>query len=150
MLKKHFFESTVGVVVLLLGGFFIYQVYKSGNLKKIDNNGIRIIAKFTNSDGIEIGSDVKISGVKIGSVSDKSLDLDSYKAVITMVVRADVNIPIDSSAAIVSSGLLGGKYIDIRIGADDIMCKDESKLSNTQSSINLEELIGKFAFNANK
>ena len=107
---------------------------------------MQITAKFNNVDGIEVGSDIKISGVKVGVVTEKSLDYETYRAILKFSIDKAVKIPLDSNAAVVSSGLLGGKYIDIRPGSEENYIQENGKISYTQSSINLEELIGKFAF----
>lgn len=106
---------------------------------------IELIADFSSSDGIEVGSDVKIAGVKIGSVLSKFLT-DNYKARITIEVASSIKIPNDSTLAIVSSGLLGGKYVEIKIGSEEEFMSNGQKFESTQGSINIEELIGKFAF----
>ncbi|QED23486.1 outer membrane lipid asymmetry maintenance protein MlaD [Candidatus Deianiraea vastatrix] len=145
-MKKYQFEAIIGAFVLFFAAIFLFQIMKSSGLKSVSSNSVTISAKFSNVDGIEIGSDVKISGVKIGVVSDKKLDIENYRAVLYFSINDNIKIPTDSSAAVVSSGLLGGKYIDIRPGSEEIYMKSGDKISYTQSSVNLEELIGKFAF----
>jgi len=149
-IKKHTFEAVIGSCVLLCAIIFVYHVIKSSGTKSISSKSLIVYAKFTNVDGIEIGSDIKIGGVKIGVVSEKKIDLVSYKAFLTLAIDFGINIPSDSNAAIVSSGLLGGKYIDIRPGNEEDYLKNGDKIEYTQSSINIEELIGKFAFGGNK
>ncbi len=122
------------------------KIIFSGNMRSVKSDGMQITAKFNNVDGIEVGSDIKISGVKVGVVTEKSLDYETYRAILKFSIDKAVKIPLDSNAAVVSSGLLGGKYIDIRPGSEENYIQENGKISYTQSSINLEELIGKFAF----
>lgn len=145
LISKYKFETVIGSLVICIAGVFLWQIFSSGNVRSINSNGIKMTAKFTNVDGIEIGSDVKIGGVKVGIITDKILDRETYRAILTLSVNKDIKIPTDSNAAVVSSGLLGGKYIDIKPGNEESFIVDGGKLSFTQSSVNLEELIGKFA-----
>ena len=145
-LSKNSFELIVGSLVLLVAISFCIKIFSSSGVKKTSTNGIVIFADFSNSEGIDAGSDVKIAGVKIGVVMEKTLS-DTYKSKVKIGINKGIQIPIDSNAAVVSSGLLGGKYIEIRVGIEDTYMIENSKFQSTQSSVNLEELIGKFAFN---
>lgn len=147
-MKKNFFEATIGAIVLISAVFFITTSLKIKTLKKVNN--YQVIAKFNNSDGIGVGSDVKISGVKIGTVSSQILDQKSYKAKITMNIDSSIQIPIDSSIKIVSEGLLGSKYLLINPGADEEYIKNGNEIEYTQSSVNFEELLGKFIFSSDE
>ncbi len=146
-LSKNSFELIVGSLVLLVAISFCVKIFSSSSVKKTSTNGITIFADFSNSEGIDAGSDVKIAGVKIGVVMEKTLS-DTYKSKVKIGINKGIQIPIDSNAAVVSSGLLGGKYVEIRVGIEDSYMIENSKFQSTQSSVNLEELIGKFAFNA--
>jgi phospholipid/cholesterol/gamma-HCH transport system substrate-binding protein len=148
IMKKNFFEATIGAIVLISAVFFITTSLKIKTLKKVNN--YQVIAKFNNSDGIGVGSDVKISGVKIGTVSSQILDQKSYKAKITMNIDSSIQIPIDSSIKIVSEGLLGSKYLLINPGADEEYIKNGNEIEYTQSSVNFEELLGKFIFSSDE
>jgi len=147
-MKKNFFEAIIGTIVLISAVFFITTSLKIKTLKKVNN--YQVIAKFSNSDGIGVGSDVKISGVKIGTVSSQILDQKSFKAKITMNIDSSIQIPIDSSIKIVSEGLLGSKYLLINPGADEEYIKNGNEIEYTQSSVNFEELLGKFIFNSDE
>lgn len=148
-IKRHSFETIIGTVVLFIAFSFVIKIYKSGNVKSVSNKGIVLNAKFTNVDGIEVGTDVKIGGVKIGSVLDKKIDKKTFRAILSLAINEDMKIPTDSNAIISSSGLLGGKYVEIKPGIDDEFLKHEETIIYTQSSMNLEELIGKFALGNN-
>ena len=143
-MEKNILETLMGAVVLIVAAVFLVFAYQ-GSQTHVEG-GYRISARFGDASGISLGSDVRIGGVKVGIVSDLGLDSKTYEAVATLQVQPQTRIPEDSSAAIVSAGLLGEKYIAITPGSDDKMLADGSKVQFTQSSVNLEELIGKFMF----
>jgi len=140
-MNKTMLETIVGAAVLLVALFFSYFAYTDSNLKKID--GYDLTARFNNVDGIGNGSEVRIGGIKVGQVLKMDIDPKTFEAILTLQLRDDVKIPEDSTAAVVSSGLLGGKYISIEPGGaeDDLTAGGE--ISFTQSSVNFESLIGK-------
>ncbi|MDE3061038.1 MAG: outer membrane lipid asymmetry maintenance protein MlaD, partial [Pseudomonadota bacterium] len=123
---------------------FLVFAYEGSQMRV--EEGYSISAQFDNVSGISLGSDVRIGGIKVGVVSNLALDSKTYEAVVTMQVQHSTQLPRDSSAAIVSSGLLGEKYIQITPGSDDKMLAGGGKIEFTQSAINLEEMIGKFMF----
>lgn len=145
VMQKNALETLMGAVVLLVAGLFLVFAYK-GSEMRMGGAGYNVTCSFSNASGIALGSDVRIGGVKVGVVSSLALDPKTYKAVATLQVYKDTELPKDSSAAIVSSGLLGDKYIQITPGGDEAMLSDGGEIKFTQSAINLEELIGKFMF----
>lgn len=145
-MKKNFVESLVGVAIVILAlSFFIFARGRAEISTDVANS-YNLIARFDKVDGINIGSDVKIAGIKVGSVTSEKLDYSSFEAVLGLSISSDVKLPSDSIASIVSSGLLGGKYVNIDPGAEDSYLEDDGKIIYTQSSVNLETLIGKFMF----
>ncbi len=146
--KNHnYFEIIVGSFVLISATTFLFNSFKSSEVNAKD--GYELIAKFDNIDGLTVGSDVKISGVKVGSVTEQFLDEKTYRAAIKINVKKDVKLSSDSSAKVASEGLLGSKYLAIEPGADDENLKSGEEIKFTQSSVNFEELLGKFIFSAN-
>ncbi len=143
-MKRNVIETIMGAVVLLVAVGFLMFAYDKGNVKSVD--GYEVKADFSNATGIASGSEVRIGGVKIGVVNDLGLNPKTYLASVSMQIREDVKLPKDSSAAIVSSGLLGDKFIAIEPGADDNNLADGGEIEYTQSSVSIEELIGKFVF----
>lgn len=144
MQQKNILETLMGAVVLGTAGVFLAFAYEGSQMKVAD--GYTVSGRFSNASGIALGSDVRIGGIKVGVVSDLALDPKDYEAVVSMTIARTAQIPKDSSAAIVSSGLLGDKYIQITPGGEDAMLAAGGKIEFTQSSVNLEELIGKFMF----
>ncbi len=143
--NNNYFEIIVGTFVLVCAIYFFVSSFKSA--KVASKSGYEILAKFENIDGIASGSDVKISGVKIGSVVDQYLDEKDFRATLKISINKDVKLPADSSAKIASEGLLGSKYLAITPGGDIEEMKAGDEIMFTQSSVNLEDLLGKFIFN---
>lgn len=143
-MRANHIETVMGIVVLAVAGGFLTFAYNSSHMPT--QSGYTVTAKFDSVDGLGTGSDVRIGGVKIGTVSDIRLEPNTYKAAVSIGVGKDVKIPADSTAAIVSDGLLGGKYLSITPGGDENNLKSGEVIPYTQSSVNLEQLIGKFMF----
>jgi len=141
---KNIFETLVGAVVLVVAAGFVFIAYKSGNVAT--SNGYTITAKFDRIDGLSIGSDVRISGLKVGSVVGQDIDQQSYEAVVKVSIIDKYKLPEDSSAEIVSDGLLGSKYMALVPGGSDNMLKNGDEIKITQSAISIESLIGKYIF----
>jgi phospholipid/cholesterol/gamma-HCH transport system substrate-binding protein len=134
----------MGALVLIVAGGFMAFAYEGSNLRPVE--GYALKAKFSTVAGIGLGSDVRIGGIKVGVVSGMTLDDNTYQAILTMQMKNGLKLPEDSSAAVVSDGLLGSKYIKIEPGAEDKMLSANDTITLTQSAVNLEELIGKMAF----
>lgn len=145
--NNNYFEIIVGTFVLSCAIFFLITSFKTSSISTSD--GYLLIAKFDSSDGISNGSDVKISGVKIGTVEKLSLDKEEFRAIVTLKINEDIKLPIDTSVKVASEGLLGSKYLSITPGADDENLENGEEISFTQSSVNLEDLLGKFIFSSN-
>ena len=143
-MQKNIVETLMGAVVLLAAAAFLVLAYQKSDVRV--EGGYKVSAKFDNASGIALGSDVRVGGIKIGVVSDLGLDPETYQAVVTMQLRNSTSMPKDSTAAITGDGLLGGKYIQLLAGGDDAMLEAGGTILYTQSSVNLEELIGKFVF----
>jgi len=144
MAQRGIAEIVTGAMVLLLaGGFLAYAVAHSG---RSIGAGYTLHAQFERIDGMGVGSDVRLAGVKIGTVTATALDPKTYEALVTLSLADTVKLPKDSSAAITSDGLLGGKYLSLSPGGDEQMIPPGGQITVTQSSVSLEELLGKFIF----
>ena len=143
---KNIFEIIVGFLVIFIAVIFSYFVYQTSDHKLDKNNQYAINANFDNADGIKVGSEVKISGIMIGKVVSQILDYDTYSAQVKFLIDKKIKLPEDSSAQIVSSNILGDKYISITPGTEEKVLVDGDTIEFTQSSINLEALISKFMF----
>jgi phospholipid/cholesterol/gamma-HCH transport system substrate-binding protein len=135
-------ETLTGALVLVVAlAFLAYAVAHSG---RTAGSGYTLEARFDHIDGLSVGADVRIAGVKIGTVTEARVDPKSFVAIVSLTVRDDIQLPKDSAASIVSESLLGGKYISLSPGGDDTDLKPGQTIAITQSSVSLEELLGKF------
>jgi len=143
-MSNNAIETVMGAVVLAVAGGFLYFAYNSSSVKSVD--GYRVEADFSNITGIGIGSDVRVGGIKIGVIEKLTLDPQSFQAVAEMRIDDTIKLPKDSSASVQSAGLLGDKFVAIEPGGDEKNLADGDKIDFTQSSVSLEEMIGKFVF----
>jgi len=144
-MKNSVFETVVGGVVLLVALFFLVFAYQSSNFTHFD--GYIISANFSQANGVKEGTEIKISGVHVGSVIGQSLDQDQYTAIVKMRINSNIKLPIDTTASTMSEGLLGGLFISLEPGGAPDYLEPGDKIIYTQSSPNLEQLLGKFIFN---
>jgi phospholipid/cholesterol/gamma-HCH transport system substrate-binding protein len=143
-MKGNVIETVMGAVVLVVAALFLVFAYKTSELRQV--SGYELSADFTAVDGIHRGSDVRVSGIKIGSVIGDRLDPKTFQATLTFSVEPSVKLPEDTVAEIVSSGLLGDKYVSLVPGGSDKTIPAGGKVKYTQSSVNLEHLIGQMIF----
>ena len=143
-MSRSLAETLLGAAVLAVAIGFVVFAYTRSGVATV--SGYEVSAAFNRVDGIANGSDVRIGGIKIGSVIERELDHVTFQAVLHMSIDETVELSVDSTAAVVSDGLLGGKFIDIQPGAEEALLADGGRIAYTQSSLLLEELIGKFAF----
>jgi phospholipid/cholesterol/gamma-HCH transport system substrate-binding protein len=144
MRRRSIAEVLTGAVVLLVAaGFLGYAVAHSG---RSTGSGYTLFARFEHIDGLGVGADVRLAGVKIGSVNEARIDPQSFQAVVALSVRGDIKLPKDSAAIITSESLLGGKYLSLQPGGEETLLQPGQTITITQSSVSLEELLGKFIF----
>jgi phospholipid/cholesterol/gamma-HCH transport system substrate-binding protein len=144
-MQQNIIESLVGFVILIIAGVFFTFAYKSSGAS-IHDDGYSLVARFQSVDGVVEGSDVMLGGIKIGKVTKLTLDRNTFDAMMKMTIDKDVKLPKDSQANISSSGFLGGKFVAIVPGGDADDLQNNDQIQRTQSSINLEALIGKFMY----
>jgi phospholipid/cholesterol/gamma-HCH transport system substrate-binding protein len=142
MARRNPFEIFVGVIVLVLTLALLF--YLVASLGTAGGSRYTLRAEFERIDGIAAGSDVRMAGVKVGTVVGTSIDPKSYRAVIRLAVRRDLRLPTDSIAEITSENLLGGDYIALVPGEAGAKIMPGGLVTGTQSSIDLESLLGKF------
>ncbi len=144
MRRRSIAEVLTGAVVLLVAASFLgYAVAHSGRSATF---GYTLFAKFDHIDGLGVGADVRLAGVKVGSVNDARIDPQSFQAVVTLSFSDDIRLPKDRAAVVTSESLLGGKYLSLQPGGDEAMLQPGQMITITQSSVSLEELLGKFIF----
>lgn len=136
-------ETMIGAAVLAAAGGFLVYAANTADVSVSSGGGYELVAKFRKAEGVQAGGDIRIAGVKVGTVSSMTLDPKSYEAVVTMNFREGIEIPEDSSAKITSASLLGDNFIAIEPGASDYMLEAGDAFEFTQSSVNLLDMAGK-------
>jgi phospholipid/cholesterol/gamma-HCH transport system substrate-binding protein len=144
-MKSSSFETLVGALVIAAAILFFGFAYRSTGLGS-PSGGYRVSAQFDNIDGVNIGTDVRVAGIKIGSVVAESLDPKSYQARVEMVLQPQVQLADDTSAKISSEGLLGAKFIALEPGGSDAKLENGGEISYTQGAVDLWSLISQAMF----
>ena len=151
---RNAIETVLGAVVLVIAGLFLVFAYSSADLRKV--KGYTVSANFPMVDGLKEGGDVKINGVKVGSIASMNLIAEpgptQYLVDLKMTLLDTVTLPSDTIAMVASESLLGGKYLSLEIGVDeDSIKKDGSgKLTRTQAPMRLDDLIGQLIYSNKK
>jgi phospholipid/cholesterol/gamma-HCH transport system substrate-binding protein len=143
-MTRNLLETLLGAIVLIVAIVFLGFAYSASRLG--DEPGYELTARFDRIDGLQRGSDVRIGGIKVGTVIDQRLDPATYRAEVRFTVQDGVEVPADSSVSVAMDGLLGGKYLSLVPGGDIEMLEPGDEVSLTQSAINLEDLIGHLIF----
>ena len=141
-MQNNAFETLVGAVVIVVAVAFLFFAYHSTGAGGL--SGYEIKARLGRVDGLAIGTDVRLSGIKIGTVASLGLDPKTYQADIRLRIKEDVQLPDDSSLMVTSSGILGNPYVSITPGGSDVMLKPGGEISNTQGSVDVMSLVGRF------
>lgn len=142
-------ETLVGLFVLLGMIALVFLAMKAANLGNFEaGNGYTLNARFTNIGGLKARAPVRSAGVLVGRVTSIGLDPVTYEGVVTMSIRSEFRFPKDTSAKILTSGLLGDQYIGLEPGPDDAMLAEGDRIVQTQSAVVLENLIGQFLANS--
>lgn len=147
-MQRNFVETAMGAVVLLVAVGFAYFFHITAKLG--NDTGYTLTAAFSKIDGLETGSPVRISGVKIGRVSGFSLDPDTFQAIVSLTIDNSIKLPRDTAAVVASAGLLDGKFLTLEPGADDETLAPGDRIEYTQSTAGLEQLLGQVIFSLNK
>ena len=145
-MKSSALETLVGAVIIFLAiGFFTYA-YKTAGLGGLTGGGYRVSAEFDNIDGVAVGSDVRVAGIKIGTVTGQSLNPKSYQARVDMVLNPGIILAEDTSAKITSEGLLGSKFVALEPGGSEEKLVEGSVISYTQGAVDIWSLISQAMF----
>lgn len=146
-MQKSKNDIWVGLFVVLGIASLLFLALQAANLLNLNfQSTYQVVAKFDNIGGLKPKAGVRSAGVLVGRVESITLDPQSYQARVTISMQEQFNFPKDSSLKILTSGLLGEQYIGIEPGSDEAFMKQGSIISQTQSAIVLENLIGQFMF----
>jgi phospholipid/cholesterol/gamma-HCH transport system substrate-binding protein len=147
-MKRNAVETVLGAVVLVVASLFLFFAYTTSEVRAV--SGYELNAKFDRIEGLRVGGDVRISGIKVGTILSEKLDPKTFLAELRLSIDPSIKLPVDSIAAVTSSGLLGDKYLSVEPGNDDEMIKPGGAITHTQSSMSLENLIGQYIFSSKK
>lgn len=141
---RNAIETVMGAVVLIVAGFFVFFAISTAQVKAV--NGYEVKAPFYKIGGLKQGADVRISGIKVGTVVNRSLDPKTYDAVVSMVIRPGVKLPADTVASIASEGMLGDKYVRLVPGRKKTLIADGGVINKTVDFRSLEDQVGDIIF----
>ncbi len=143
-MKRSAVETLLGAaVVVVAAGFFVFAV-QATDVGAVDGYGLK--ARFLKVGGLEVGSDVRISGVKVGQVDDRELDTETFEAVVLFTVSSDVRLPADTQAVVTSEGLLGNKYLRLIPGNASETIAEGGEISRTRDFRTLEDTVSEIIF----
>jgi phospholipid/cholesterol/gamma-HCH transport system substrate-binding protein len=144
-MRGNVIETVMGAVVLVIAALFLFFAYSTSQVGAV-SGGYPVTAQFQSVDGIHDGSDVRIGGVKIGSVTAESLDPKTFIATLRMNIASEYKLPDDTVAEITSPGLLSDKVVSLVPGGSDKDLAPGGQIKYTQSAVSLENLIGQMIF----
>lgn len=145
-MHRNLIETLLGAVVLGVAGLFLAFAYSTADLGS--SGGYEVNAEFTTVGGLKVGNDVRLAGIKVGTVVGQSLNPQTYLAKVTLSIDSSVQLPADTSASISSEGLLGGNYVDLAPGGATTMLKPGEKIQYTQDAVDMVQLLSRFIFSA--
>ncbi|MHC8509759.1 MAG: outer membrane lipid asymmetry maintenance protein MlaD [Rhodospirillales bacterium] len=137
-------ETILGFLVIGVAVVFVFFAYDTAQVKAV--KGYTVTADFYRAGGLTAGSDVRISGIKVGTVTGSRLNHDTFDAVITMSIAADVRLPEDTAAVIGSEGILGGRYVRLEPGGSETMIEPGGAVTKTKDFRSLEDQVGEIIF----
>jgi len=146
-MKRNIIETVLGGIVLLVAIGFIVFAFRSAGLTS-GAGGYEIMAEFDDASGLSPGTDVRMAGVKIGTVVSQHLDPKTFFAKVVLSIDDSIELPADTSARIVPEGLLGGNFVELEPGGDLETIAPGGELEFTQGAINVVDLLGRFVFGA--
>lgn len=146
MSRSNATETVVGAAVVALALVFAVLAYYGTGVG--GQSGYEVNAKLAKADGLAVGTDVRLAGIKVGTVSGLVLDPRTYLVTVQMDIRNDVKLPLDSSILVTQAGFLGGQYLSITPGGDEQNMAPGSFFENAQGSIDVMNLVGRFATGA--
>jgi phospholipid/cholesterol/gamma-HCH transport system substrate-binding protein len=143
-MNRNAIETVMGAVVLVVAAVFLFFAYTTSVVHVV--SGYEVTANFTRVEGLRDGGDVRLNGIKVGTIISQQLDPKTFDAVVRLSIDSSIKLPVDSKLRIASSGLLGDKFLSIEPGVDDEILKNGGKITDTTPAINLETLIAQYMF----
>jgi len=145
-MKKTSMETAVGIFVVIGIVCVGYLTVKLGKMELIGDNYYPVYARFRSVSGLKMGGYVEMAGVQIGKVDSISLEKETKTALVEMKILKDTILSDDVIASVTTAGLIGDKYINLSPGGSETILKPGDMITETESAVNLEELISKYVF----
>lgn len=145
-MQKLNIELLTGMFVMIGIAAFTYIAVSIGGVRFTEQPGYTLTARFTSISGMQAGAIVEAAGVRVGTVSDVEFDPDSYEAIVSLRINQGVPVQEDAIAAIRTQGIIGEKFIKIIPGGFEELLTDGMEIYETESAVNLEELVSKYMF----
>ncbi|MBX7146101.1 MAG: outer membrane lipid asymmetry maintenance protein MlaD [Alphaproteobacteria bacterium] len=146
-MKRNIIETLIGAVVIVVAFGFLIFAYSTVQLNT-SINSYQAHARFNRIDGLTIGSDVRLSGVKIGVITDEKIDPQTFEGIITFNIEERIKLPVDTNVRILSNGLLGDNYLALEPGISPNLLQPEGEFTNTQGALNVMDLVAQAIFKA--
>ena len=143
-MKKKPVETIMGLVVLIVALLFLAFAYRVSDLQFV--KGYQLKAEFMKVGGLSVGSDVRINGIKVGTVTSQKLNGDDYMADVTFSISSNIKLPKDSTVSIVSDGLVGDKFVKIEPGKSKEYLQSGDSFKNTKDFKTIEDMVGEIIF----
>lgn len=147
-MRRNMIETIMGAVVLLVAVSFVVFAFRTTSIDSASSGGYQLLVEFDDASGLVTGTDVRMAGVKVGSVLSQRLNPETYFAEVSLSIDETIKLPTDSSARIIPEGLLGGNYVALEPGGAEDYLSDGEQIQFTQGSINVVDLLGRFIFSA--
>ncbi|NOZ42263.1 MAG: outer membrane lipid asymmetry maintenance protein MlaD [Alphaproteobacteria bacterium] len=148
-MKNNIVETLIGAIVLVVTASFLYFAFNHANVST--SGGKDYVIKFDKIDGLSVGGDVKISGIKVGTITREYLDMDTFLAVVVISINPAIKLTESTFAKITSVGLLGGNYLVLDPGdSEDPILKAGDQITNTQGAVDFLGLLDKFVSSGSK
>lgn len=141
---RNLIETIMGAVVLAVAGFFLVFAYRHADLREV--SGYEITAQFASVGGLETGADVRINGIKVGTVAGHALNPVTFNAEVRLTILPDIRLPKDTVATIASEGLLGGKFLKLEPGRAADRIPEGGAITRTKDYKSIEEMVGQLIF----
>lgn len=148
-MKNTAVETLIGAVVVAVAALFFLFAYQTSGRGAV-SGGYHLTAEFDNAEGINVGSDVRMAGIKIGTVVATALNTENNQATITLQVGNGLKLKDDVTAKVTAEGLLGSKFIALEQGGSDTVLADNGVISNTQGAVDIWSLISQAMFDKSK
>ena len=146
-MRRNMIETIMGAIVLVVAIGFVVFAFQSTTISA-NAGGYELKVEFDDASGLVTGTDVRMAGVKVGTVVSQSLNADTYFAEVTLSIDDRIKLPSDTSARIIPEGLLGGNYVALEPGGEEDYLGDGGRIQYAQGSINVVDLLGRFIFSA--